>query len=763
MSRSTRKWRLNVRAAIILGVLVGVALPALVALSYFRGLSSSTSLLRQAVAQTKAEPPRYDLALNYLNEYLGTRDPEDPETFEALALKSEILAGSARTGSDLQEAARVCQQALRVAAFDANGDGKPDSGLDPASPDVQKIRRRLVAVDLDMVPLVPLDEVPLKAAEDIATQLIALQEQDGGTPDPADLRLKARVLQNLAAFRRDAEAGTEALTLLERAYQQDPADLTSAAELAQAYQFASTPPRPDDARRVLDSLLARLREREAKAPAEGEARDEIAGKIAQAHLTRFRMLATQAAAEPTLSGRRALSAEAATELDQALAKDPDDVDVLLTAAEYAVQNGNLAQAAAYFAKVPDEDRETVRSRLVEGLIALGNNRHDDAIESWRRGLEASGGTDADLTWQLAYILLDLGRVDQADPLIRQHRRLSGNVPGTTEPTPRHRFLEGLALLKRNQPAPALEELRKALLKGQDRNDQRDRPQVLIAMARAFEMLKRPDDAMEQYRQAALARPRWSIPYLARAALIQQQPAAQSGTPPGRPRRVEARRRGARPRPGRPARRPRAPGRQGPRPDADRAAQAPGPALLEGRRGQPGRRPRRRARLRRALPRRGGSEDPPGQPCRRRRAARPGRPPRPPRRRPLDRLGQRPDPAEPAPAGPPGPPAGRRARRRRRLRRPPHRPRPAPGGHRQRPAGPRRPGPRRRATCPATSRPRSGPSWATSSASAASSTRPAPPTPDGPRSSPTTPSPSSSCSSWPTPRATARPPRAPSPP
>ena len=58
MSRSTRKWRLNLRAAIILGLVVGIALPTLAALSYFRGLRSPKVLLRQAIDQNEAEPPR---------------------------------------------------------------------------------------------------------------------------------------------------------------------------------------------------------------------------------------------------------------------------------------------------------------------------------------------------------------------------------------------------------------------------------------------------------------------------------------------------------------------------------------------------------------------------------------------------------------------------------------------------------------------------------------------------------------------------------
>ena len=73
--------------------------------------------------------------------------------------------------------------------------------------------------------------------------------------------------------------------------------------------------------------------------------------------------------------------------------------------------------------------------MVEGQIHLAEGHRDAAVTSWRHGLELSGGVDADLTWYLAALLLDLDRLDEAEPLVRQHRRLTGNIEGGIEPTP----------------------------------------------------------------------------------------------------------------------------------------------------------------------------------------------------------------------------------------------------------------------------------------------------------------------------------------
>ena len=131
--------------------------------------------------------------------------------------------------------------------------------------------------------------------------------------------------------------------------------------------------------------------------------------------------------------QRALMARAAEELRLALAKSPDDFNILLAAAENELQRGDVAKARAYFDRIPRRprearsDRDMMQLRIVQGMIDLAENRPDEAIESWQEGLVATGGTNADLTWQLAYIQLEMGRLAEAEPLIQQHRRLTGGA------------------------------------------------------------------------------------------------------------------------------------------------------------------------------------------------------------------------------------------------------------------------------------------------------------------------------------------------
>src|SRR5690606_20638884 len=154
--------------------------------------------------------------------------------------------------------------------------------------------------------------------------------------------------------------------------------LAGAEQLAALYQFRLEASNPDERRRrtaqaeqVLDDLLAHARE--AAKAAEGgdpEALEEAVQRLAGAHLVRFRHWATRAAAAPAPSERGRLAALAADELARALEVRPDDVDVLLSATEYAVQSGDVSRARAYFDRLPEDVREGLRGQLARGLIDL---------------------------------------------------------------------------------------------------------------------------------------------------------------------------------------------------------------------------------------------------------------------------------------------------------------------------------------------------------------------------------------------------------
>src|SRR5262245_32467828 len=91
VSQTTRRWRLNPRAAIITGVALLILIPGFFGAQWYNNHYGRSALLNQAKGLVEQKKP--DLALRYLNEYLD-RNPEDAD---ALDLKARLLADSARS------------------------------------------------------------------------------------------------------------------------------------------------------------------------------------------------------------------------------------------------------------------------------------------------------------------------------------------------------------------------------------------------------------------------------------------------------------------------------------------------------------------------------------------------------------------------------------------------------------------------------------------------------------------------------------------
>lgn len=458
---SNRSWRLNVRAVVLLAACVLIALAVPFVLSALRG---NATLLDQARALAKADKP--DLALRYVNQYLD-QSPDDPR---ALNLKAGLLADSAYAPEHIQEAIRACELASRR---------DPDSSR-------SETRRRLVKLHLQLGDGSP-DLVPYRAVEELARTLV---EQAPG--DAEALRLLARVEAALAAKEGDAKALDDAIANFEKAGQLDPKDVDGAERLALLYRDRAN--RPDKAARVLDQLIA---------ADPGSTR---------AHLVRYRFFDT---ADPGLTGETTtgtVDPKATAALQEAIRLAPKNFEVLLAAAENARRQGRVAEARRHLDEIDKPRQNDSRVLVLRGMIALHENQAGSALEFWRRGLLASGGNDAGLAWRMAFVLLQMGRVDDAGPLMDQFRRLSGGK----EPVPSWRFLHALSLLKQNRPADAIRELetvRKkggALLAGQ----------VAHALGQAHEAIRDEPGALEEYRRAVKAAPRWSPPRLALVRLLQ---------------------------------------------------------------------------------------------------------------------------------------------------------------------------------------------------------------------------------------------------
>ena len=273
-------------------------------------------------------------------------------------------------------------------------------GRDPAR---QEVRRRLLELNL---------KAPgrAKTAVTLARELVRR-----GDDSPGAHRLLARALEQSAA-EGDDRALAEACREYEAAAKSDPGDVEGAERLARLYQEKLNEPAKAEA--VLDALL----ERDRNDPA----------RRAAARLARARHFA-----------RTGRAARAGEEAERAARDDPADPEARLAAAQLAAQRGDAPVARRHLAAIPEAARNDLRVKLVEGVIDLKERRPDEAVQSWRSGLLLAGGSNVELTWRLAQVLLEMGRVDQAEPLIAQYRRLIGGE----DPNAWYRYLVALKLFK----------------------------------------------------------------------------------------------------------------------------------------------------------------------------------------------------------------------------------------------------------------------------------------------------------------------------
>ena len=370
--------RFNARAAALLLVVTSMTAIGLVAF-YFVHQRSRLRDGAMATAGRLAREGRVGLAVRNLDELLRLQ----PDAMDALELKARLLARSARTVEELLGAGFVNDQLIRA---------------DPNGPGVQEARRR--AADLfirysdlylessyyRVAPEVGALNLRYRVAAILAEQLIG-----GGATDAGAHRLLARAKEGQAQNGDDRTLG-DAIEHYRLALRLEPGDVETAERLAGLLNDR----RRDQAAaiRVLDELARRR-------PDSPEVR-----------LARHRFLA-----------RLGLDVKALEELDRALELAPDDPTVCLAAAEAALRRGRTDEARRFADKLRGKDRDDLRARLVLGLIDLNEDRPEEAMGAWRKGLVSSRGSDAMLTWNLAYSLLQLKRLDEARPLVAQYQRL----------------------------------------------------------------------------------------------------------------------------------------------------------------------------------------------------------------------------------------------------------------------------------------------------------------------------------------------------
>ena len=300
MSTAKQRWSVNPRAAAALAVLFVVGTLGVWALRREQELRALSAVL--ALARNYREAGDPDLAIRHLNQCLAGFDGQTAARVSParrsglvalLDLKTRILAETARSPDQMLAAAKFHEQLLR---------------LEPAGERSQAARRRLVTLYLkysdsfrlslvfQAAPELAVNDLRYHAAETFARQLIGL-----GAGDAEAHRLLAMSVEGLAVP-GNRKALDEAVRCFEAALRVDPGDLVSAERLAGLHQERRND--PVGAERVLDGLLkARPRDPEVR-------------------LVRHRLF---------VQLRR--DADAAKELEAATHLAPDDVSVLLAAAE----------------------------------------------------------------------------------------------------------------------------------------------------------------------------------------------------------------------------------------------------------------------------------------------------------------------------------------------------------------------------------------------------------------------------------------------
>ena len=444
--------RLNIRALIWLTVFVAIVAVGLVAL-YFRQ-SSRLRAAALATARRLVKEGQIDLAVRNLDALLESH-PGDPE---ALEFEARLLADTARTLDQLLNAAAVNDQFLRA---------------NPEAPGSQDARRRTADLlirfsDLYQestyyrdAPEMSVFNVRYRTAAAVAKALI-----DRGATDPGARLLLARAKEGLT-WSGDSDMMEETLQEYRRTLEIDPGNVVAGERLANLLNDRKHD--PDGAVKVIDELTKHRTD------------------SPELRLARHRFFLKL--------GR---DAQASSELEAALRLIPDDPPACLEAAETALRQGRPGEARRFLERIPAGLRDGLRVRLVLGLIELNENRPQEAMDIWRKGLVSSRGSDAMLTWNLAFSLMQLGRIAEAEPLITHYRRFMND-----DASPMLNLLVAIQEQKTGQSFKAAIRLEAI----QPRVDPRWKPLVDFTLGRCYSETGETTRAVTAYRRALQENPR----------------------------------------------------------------------------------------------------------------------------------------------------------------------------------------------------------------------------------------------------------------
>ncbi len=302
-------------------------------------------------------------AAEYLGRYLGLA----PDDSAALTRFSLLLAKLAHTPQARLRASFTLEQALR------------------RDPEQREVRRKLVDLAFD-----------LHRYDDAREHLLILMQTA-----PAD----AGLLRQMGRCEEARGQYAAAAGWYGRAIRQQPHEVESYDRLARLLRHRLGQPEQGDQK--MEDLVAANE-----------------GSV-QAHLARaryYREVSTEDEAARATALKRAAEA-----IDRALALAPQDVDVLLEAAEVAQAQGNLAGARTSLQNGMKLGPRNVRVYQALARLEAKAGQRAAAIDCLRRGLQAAPN-QGELLWTLAELLIESGETAEAESTLARLDQIAYTPP-----------------------------------------------------------------------------------------------------------------------------------------------------------------------------------------------------------------------------------------------------------------------------------------------------------------------------------------------
>lgn len=344
-------------------------------------------------------------ALNYMEAHVQA----NPKDFPSLKKYAETLeAWSPMTGG---RQSLVKSSELWFSLY--------ESGV--AGPEYREVPRKIATLALQLARGAgPTEtEVNLNRALTFLERYLQALEAAGEPIDVEDYRLLVIIQANRALPPSNVRGAAEAaIAAFEQAEALEPGYILGAELLSRVYLELAE---PEMAESVLTTML------------------ETNPDQASAHLVYAMFLSQQGRTE-----------EVAEPLERALALEPESATVRLLCAEYALNRGDVEAAEGHYEAIPESSKETLNVVRLGSEVALRRGRVEEAIDQLRQGARISAGQDNQAIWQLAKLLLQLGRLEEAEQAVNRYADLVGDANDA-----RLLFLQGLQGLRRGQPELAL--------------------------------------------------------------------------------------------------------------------------------------------------------------------------------------------------------------------------------------------------------------------------------------------------------------------